>query len=315
MKPRASMDIGSNSLLLTVLDGEGRLLHDEARVVGLGKGLGEGGTFRPDRKALGEQVLREYVAKAAELGVPAPEIQAVATSGARRAIDAGEWFAALQRELGLHIRIVSGEEEARLTWKGAHVDLDIPDGPRLVVDLGGGSTELVLGELVLGEPEAIALRVSLELGSVRLTERFLCGGTDVVPDRYDLARFDALRRYVDETVAAVDLHPRPLTVVGVASSVTTLTAMMKGLVHYDRDAVHGARLPREVLARFSTQLLHADAAQRRQIAAISPERADYLLAGATVLDRVLAAVEHGNQEPQAMLVSDRGLRFGILYDH
>jgi exopolyphosphatase/guanosine-5'-triphosphate,3'-diphosphate pyrophosphatase len=308
MRPRASMDIGSNSLLLTVLDGDGRLLHDEARVVGLGKGLGDGGAFRPDRKALGEQVLRDYVAIAAGLGVPAREIMAIATSGARRATDATAWFAALERELGLHIRIVSGEEEARLTWKGAHTGLDIPAGPRLVVDLGGGSTELVLGEA-----DSVSLRVSLELGSVRLTERFLCGGTDVVPDRYDPSQLDALRRYVDETVATVELQPRPLTVVGVASSVTTLTAMMKGLSRYDRDAVHGAWLSREVLGRFSGQLLGADAAGRRQIAAISPERADYLLAGATVLDRVLVAVGHTDSH-SGMLVSDRGLRFGILYD-
>jgi exopolyphosphatase/guanosine-5'-triphosphate,3'-diphosphate pyrophosphatase len=303
-KPRASMDIGSNSLLLTVIDGEGHLLHDEARVVGLGRGLGDGGNFRPDRKALGEQVLRDYVATAARLGVPASEIQAVATSGARRAGDATEWFARLERELGLHIRIVSGEEEARLTWRGAHVDLDIPAGPRLVVDLGGGSTELVLGEA-----DAVSVRVSLELGSVRLTERFLCGGSDVVPNWYTPSHVDALRQHVDETIATVQLEPRPLTVVGVASSVTTLTAMMKGLNRYDRNAVHGSWLSREVLAHFSEALLGADAAGRRQLAAISIERADYLLAGATVLDRVLAAVDHS-----AMLVSDRGLRFGILYD-
>ena len=303
-RARASMDIGSNSLLLTVLAPDGRILHDEARVVGLGRGLGDGGNFRPDRKALAEQVLQDYVATAARLGVPAQQIRAIATSGARRAADASSWFASLEERLGLHIEIISGQEEARLTWLGAHVDLAIPPGPRLVIDLGGGSTELVLGE-----GEQIAVRVSLEIGSARLTERFLFRGADTAPDRFDPADLEALRRYVDEQLGAVTLKPRPLTVVGVASSVTTLAAMKLGLATYDREKVHGSWLERADLARFIEALLRADAAERKRIVAVSPERSDTLLAGAVIIDRVLAAVG-----AERLLVSDRGLRFGALYD-
>lgn len=299
---RAAIDIGSNSLLLTVLAADGSLLHDETRVVGLGRGLGDRGTFLPDRKALAEQVLTDYVEIASRLGVAASDILAVATSGARRAADAQAWFLHLHRVLGLVIRTLSGEEEARLTWLGAHVDLDIAAGPRLVVDLGGGSTELVLGD-----SDTIAVCTSLELGSVRLTERFLCAGNVIVPDRYDPGDIDAMRRAIDVSVAAVPFIPRPLTVIGVAASVTTLTAAGMGLECYEREKIHGAVLDRGTLARISARLCSADSVSRRAIVALSPERADYLLAGALVLDRVLEAAGASQ-----MIASDRGLRFGIL---
>jgi exopolyphosphatase/guanosine-5'-triphosphate,3'-diphosphate pyrophosphatase len=294
--PRAAIDIGSNSLLLTVADDAGRLLHDEARVVGLGKGLGDRGLFAPDRMAAAEAVLADYVAIAGRHGVSASNIRAVATSGARRAMNASTWLQRLQRQLQLRVRIISGDEEARLSWIGAMRDLELPAGPLLVVDLGGGSTELVLGE-----GERIFGRASLEIGSVRLTEAFLGAAA------HDSAGLARLRNHVDTQVATVRLEPEPLTVIGVAGTVTTLAAMALGLTAYDAGKVHGSLLTRVDLARFSDRLLAASPEERRTIAAVSPERADYLLAGATVIDRVLQA----SRRPH-LVVSDRGLRFGLL---
>ncbi|MCA9490643.1 MAG: Ppx/GppA family phosphatase, partial [Myxococcales bacterium] len=134
---RAAIDIGSNSLLLVVVDADGRVVHDEVTVVGLGRGLGERGVMAPDRLQAAEKVLTSYAATARTFGVEPWSVRAVATSAARRALNAETFFARIQRDIGLRVRIVSGEEEALLTWRGALVDLPAPTPPLLVVDLGG----------------------------------------------------------------------------------------------------------------------------------------------------------------------------------
>jgi exopolyphosphatase / guanosine-5'-triphosphate,3'-diphosphate pyrophosphatase len=294
---RAAIDIGSNSILLTVVDAEGSVVHDEARVVGLGRGLGDRGLLAPDRIAAAEAVLEEYAQRASELGVPPYQIKTVMTSAGRRAMNATTWLGRVQRKLGIRARVVTGDEEARLTWIGASQGLDLPDGPIMVVDLGGGSTEMVLGR-----GANVTHRASLELGSVRLTEAFLGRGDPVDPS--GLAQ---LRNHVDTELRNVVLDPRPKAVVGVAGTVTTLMATHLGLDRYDSQAVHGQSLTRAVLARFIDRLLPADRAQRRAMVPSAPDRADYLLAGATILDRMLALARR-----QQLITSDRGVRFGLL---
>jgi exopolyphosphatase/guanosine-5'-triphosphate,3'-diphosphate pyrophosphatase len=294
--PRAAIDVGSNTLLLTVVADDGAVLVDRATVVGLGQGLGDRGLFRPDRMEVAEEVLRAYVDEARRHGVNPWSIQAVATSAARRSMNAPTFFARLQRDLGVRIRVLSGEEEARLTWKGALRDLDLPDGPLLVIDLGGGSTEIVAGTAA-----GTTAATSLEVGSVRLTEAFL--GTGVV----DGAALSRARAHVDHLLGGVRIDPAPRAVIGVAGTATTLAAIVLGLTAYDATKVHGARLTRADLASLIDRLLAAGPAERRALAACSPERADYLLAGALILDRAL-----GRARRPAMIVSDRGLRFGLL---
>lgn len=298
--PRAAIDIGSNSVLLTVVDDQGSVIHDEARVVGLGRGLGDRGLFAPDRIKAAEAALADYARTAQKLGVEPWAIQAVATSAARRAMNAQTWFSRLQRRHGLRVRVISGDEEARYTWRGALRDLDLPAGPILVCDLGGGSTELVLGDA-----DRVVQRVSLEIGSVRLTERFL-GAPLVTADPAKLAQ---LRKHVEMEVAKVQLDPLPRTVIGVAGTVTALSAMALGLSTWDGSKVHGSSLTRADLSRFVDELLPTTPDERRALCSVSPGRADYLLAGAIVLDRVLAAA----RRPR-LIASDRGLRFGMLAD-
>jgi len=304
--PRAAIDVGSNSVLLTIVGDDGAILHDEARVVGLGRGLGDGGAFAPDRMTATATALRDYVETAASHGVGAASIRAVATSAARRATNAATFFDRLRSELGLRVRIVTGDEEARLTWLGALRDLDVPDGPLLVVDLGGGSTELVLG--TTGAARAtVTLRVSLEIGSVRLTERFLCPPGATSPERIDPAALGLVARHVDLALAAVVLEPAPRTVVGVAGSVTTLAATLLGLSGYDGDRVHQSTFDRVELARLVDRLASADPAERRALVPTAPDRADWLPAAGVLLDRILAAAGANR-----MVASDRGLRFGVL---
>lgn len=297
---RAAIDVGSNTLLLTVVDALGATVHDEARVVGLGHGLGDRGMFRPDRMAAAEQVLRSFADTARRHGVEPWAVRAVATSGARRALNAETFFEKLQRELGLRVRIVSGDEEARLTWEGGLVDLPV-SGNLLVIDIGGGSTEIVQGTR-----DGIRARISLEVGSVRLTERHLAP-RGAVPDRFDAAAFADLERHVQSELERVEITPAPDALVAVAGTATTLGAMALGLREWDAAKVHGSALTAAALEGFRAQLLAADRAGRAALAAVSPERADWLLAGTSLL---LATLARAGRD--ALVVSDRGLRYGLL---
>ncbi len=293
---RAAIDLGSNSVLLTVVDAQGAVLHDEARVVGLGKGLGDGGRFREDRMLAAPEALADYARIAAGLGVDPVTIRAVTTSAARRATNAADFFSALRAELRLDFRVITGDEEARLSWLGATHAL--PDGgqPRVMIDIGGGSTEVVVGR-----GDTLAARCSLEAGSVRLTEAFL--GTALVSPQ-DLAR---ARTHVAALVETLT-WPHPVhSAVSVAGTATTLAAMDAGLTAFDPDIVHGHVLTRAALAAQASELEAAGPERRRELARVSPARADYLLAGTLLLDTILAAA--GLAET---VVSARGLRFGVL---
>ena len=296
--PKASIDIGSNSLLLLVVGDDGAVLHDEARVVGLGRGLGDRGLFRPDRMDAAVEVLAAYAARAAELGVPPATVRVAATSAARRALNAATFVERIRKETGLLVRIIEGEEEALLTWTGALAGLTLPDGPVGVADLGGGSTEVVVGER-----DVLQLRTSLEIGTVRLTDQFLDGGRGRVDPRA-LAR---LKDHVNRVVQTVTWQPLPRALVCVAGTATTLMALELGLTTYDGARVHGGKLGRAALRRWIDRLLDADPDERRALVAVSPDRADTLLAGAIVL---MALADHSRRE--TLIISDGGLRHGLL---
>ena len=293
---RATIDIGSNTILLLVVTEGGSVLHDEARIVGLGSGLGARGMLRPKRMEMALAALADYARIAEQHGVPAWLVRAVATSGARRALNARAFLEKVRVQTGLRVRVVSGEEEAWLTWAGARNKLTLPSGKVAVVDPGGGSTELVMGE-----DERMSLQVSLELGVVRLTEQFLN------TDRYrpqDLAR---MRNHIQQTLQTVTWPAVPRALVGVAGTVTTLAAMERGLTAWDRDAVHGTRLSRGQLRRWMDRLLESTPEERSRWSAVAPERADYLLAGACLLESVCTAARR-----DSLYVSDGGVRYGLL---
>lgn len=294
--PRASIDIGSNSILLLVLGDDGAVLHDEARVVGLGKGMGDRGVFRPDRMEATLAALKDYAAKAYELGVYPPQVRAVATSASRRALNAVTFFQAVARQTGIKVEVISGDEEARLTWLGSIQGIELPPGPVMVIDPGGGSTEVILGE-----GNQIRERISLEIGTVRLTEQFL--GYEVV----DAPAFARMRDAVVDAVDTLNLPVHPRSVVAVAGTVTTLAACDLGLERYDGARVHGSTLTLGAIRRWIDLLLEASPQRRRELVAVSPERADTLLAGTVILQAVLEKARR-----QSLRVSDRGLRFGAL---
>ena len=293
---RATIDIGTNTILLLVASEGGEVLHDEARIIGLGHGIGDRGMLRPKRMERALGTLAEYARIAEQHGVPAWLVRAVATSGARRALNARAFLEKVRVQTGLRVRIISGEEEAWLTWAGARSQIALPSGKVAVVDPGGGSTELVMGE-----DERMAMQVSLEVGTVRLTEQFLD------TSRYrpqDLAR---MRTHIKEALAPVSWPAVPRALIGVAGTVTTLAAMEIGLTEWDREKVHGTRLSRGQLRRWMDRLLESTPTERRRWAAVAPERADYLLAGACLLEEVCTSARR-----DSLYVSDGGVRYGLL---
>lgn len=292
---KASIDIGSNSILLLVMDGE-RVVHDEARVVGLGRGMGETGVFRPERMDAAISTLRDYAAVTTAHGLPPSAIRAVATSASRRALNAATFYANVRRQTGINVEVISGEEEARCTFLGGLTGLSLPPGPVLLCDPGGGSTEIILGEA-----GTILFRASLEIGTVRLTDALLGY------ERVDPAALARCRAAVDAAVGGVNLPARPRAAVAVAGTATTLAAASQGLEAYDGSLVHNSVLRSATLRTWGDRLLAASPAERRSLIVASPDRADTLLAGVVILLAVLSLSGR-----QSYRISDRGLRFGAM---
>ena len=298
--PRASIDIGSNSIVFLILDDDDRILHDDARVVSLGRGLARTQQFLPDRMDAATAAIATYAEVAARHGVEPSTIKAIATSASRRAGNASAFFDQVRSKTGVDVRIISGIEEANLTWRGALFGLPEPTGTFAVVDLGGGSTEVVVGQPGAEAPES---RVSLEVGTVRLMEQFF----DPQPADYRVDQFEEMSAHIAAVVSDVDWADGPDTLIAVAGTATTLAAMELGLKTWDREAVHGSELSVSALETWILSLLHSTAEQRRVWAEVSPERADILLAGAAVLHAVCAA-----SGVSSLTISDGGIRHGAL---
>ena len=295
--PRAAIDLGSNSVLLTVLSERGEVLHDEARVVGLGKGLGDGGAFDAERMEVAIEALGAYAARAEELGVPAGEIVAIATSASRRASNSGEFYERVERECGVRFEIISGAREAELTFRGA-VEGFAGEGQAVaVIDLGGGSTEVVQGiGLEMGRG------ISLELGSTRLTERFLGEGA------YRQEDLAALRAHVRTLCEQISPSGASDTLaISVAGTATTLAGAALGHDRWIPEEIHGATLTRNQLSTLAQRLMELPPERRLELAPFAPKRINALLAGASVIELVLERL--GLEQTT---VSVRGLRFGAL---
>ena len=292
--PKAGLDIGSNSIKIAVIDDAGAVLLDDSRVVGLSKGLGDRGLFKADRMDAALAAIVELVEKARAVG--ATDIRAVATSGARRALNAATFFDRVRERTGVKVSTVSGEEEARLTWLGARFGLNLP-GETVLFDLGGGSTEVVLGD----QHTQPTLRVSLEIGAVRLTEAHL--GTDEV----DPAALAACRDHVRSELATAKWPRLPRAALAVGGTATTIGAMEQKLETFDAARIHGMRLDRAQLRRWIDRLLPATPDERRTIASIAPDRADFLLAGCVVLEACLEAARR-----ESLIVSTGGVRYGLV---
>lgn len=277
----AAFDCGTNSLRLLVADVDGGRLTDVVRrmeVVRLGQGVDRTGRISDEAMERTLRVAWAYGAECERLGVERSRF--VATSASRDAANADEFVAGVREALGLEPEVVVGTEEAALSFVGATTGV-VGGGTTCVVDLGGGSTELVVGE------SSVRAAHSMDVGCVRLTERHLQGDPPSQAE-IDAAAAD-VERALDHAVRDVPLGD-VRTLVGVAGSVTTVTAHALGLDRYDPAAIHGARLPVDRVLEACDDLLHLPREARAALAFMHPGRVDVIGAGALVWARVVRRV-------------------------
>ena len=293
----AAVDCGTNSVRLLVADLEhGRLgeLHREMRVVRLGQGVDHTGLLSPEAVERTRVALVDYAATCRSMGVERTRM--VATSATRDARNRSEFTDMVEQVLGVAPEVVSGDEEAALSFAGATGELD-GGGPFLVVDIGGGSTEVVLGT------DRVQAALSVDVGCVRLTERHLVDDPPTFA-QVAAARVDVMAA-LDRVAAAVPVE-QARTAVGLAGSVTTVAALALGLPAYDSEAIHLSRLSAKHIRVVSELLLGMTRAQRAALPVMHPGRVDVIGGGALVLEAVVE--RFGLSE---VLVSERDILDGI----
>jgi exopolyphosphatase / guanosine-5'-triphosphate,3'-diphosphate pyrophosphatase len=276
----AVIDCGTNSLRLLVADIDGDSQRDVDRrleIVRLGQGVDRTGRFAPEALARTLTVVATYAALIDSLG--AERVRMVATSATRDARDRSSFATRVRSVLGVGPEVISGEEEARLSFAGATRGLprSVPM-PYLVADIGGGSTELAAGTA------DVESACSVDVGCVRLSERHF-GIDPPRPAQIEAARME-IEAALDEATRLVPISATG-SLVGLAGSVTTVAAIHLGLTTYDPVAIHRARVPASAVREISDRLLVASHTERAAIPAMHPGRVDVIAAGALVLRSVI----------------------------
>lgn len=305
----AAIDIGTNSVLLLVAERRDDVIVpilERATITRLGQGVDATRALAPEATRRTLDCLARYAEDIRAAG--AVRVDVAGTSAMRDAAGGESFRAEAKSVLGVEPRVISGREEAELTFEGAMTGLGL-SGPVTVVDVGGGSTEVVTGNVATGPDHA----VSLDVGSVRLTERH------VRTDPPSSNEIGAVRKDVRQALAASGIVPTR-TIVGVAGTVTTLVAYALDVAPYDAERVHGARLSGARIDAAVQALAAMPLAQRRSLGSVQPERADVIVAGGLIVAEVLAwardsrgiqtEVRSGATDVE-FVASDRGVRWGL----
>jgi exopolyphosphatase / guanosine-5'-triphosphate,3'-diphosphate pyrophosphatase len=304
----AAVDCGTNSLRLLLADVDpGRAeLTDVARrmeIVRLGQGVDKTGRIAPEALARTVAVLRDYADLIARSGAQA--VRMVATSATRDADNAAEFVRLVKEVLGVAPEVLTGDEEAVLSFTGATAELAVGSdaGPFLVTDIGGGSTEFVLGGA--SRPPKPPWAISVNVGCVRMTERHLHGDP---PTGQEVAAATADIDAALETVAATIPVRQARTLIGLAGSVTTVAAIAMGLPAYDAARIHHARVSAADVHAVTRGLLAQTRAARAAIGVMHPGRVDVIGGGALILDRLMKRFGLGE-----VLVSEHDILDGMAW--
>ena len=296
----ATLDVGTNTVLMLVAErdaaGAVRTIADFARITRLGRGVDSSGRLDPESVAQTLAAIMEFAQKARDLG--AEKIVGVATAALREVSDGGDFIAQVKARAGIDLEIITGETEAQLSYLAVTRGLQLdPAAKLLIVDIGGGSTELIRAE-----PGRKRDLVSLQIGSVRLTERLVHHDPPTAREAADL------RLAVNEALQELGWEFTPDVMVGIAGTVTTVCAVVLGLATYDPKIVHGHRLSLDeviaTIAKFGALAL----AERKQLPGLEAGRADVIFAGAAILERIM-----GHFHLNEVVVSDQGVRWGLLW--
>jgi exopolyphosphatase/guanosine-5'-triphosphate,3'-diphosphate pyrophosphatase len=308
----AAVDCGTNSLRLLVADvdldrAEMTDLSRRMEIVRLGQGVDQTGRLAPDALARTTGVLRDYADIIA--GSAVQSVRMVATSATRDAGNAAEFVYQVKDVLGVAPEVLTGSQEAMLSFTGATAELAAArGGPFLVTDIGGGSTEFVVGGAAAGSaatPESGVHSISVNIGCVRMTERHLHGDPPTRPEiAAATADIDAALDVVGDAVPVAEAR----TLVGLAGSVTTVAAIAMGLPAYDAARIHHARVSAADVHAVTRDLLSQTRAARAEISVMHPGRVDVIGGGALVLDRLMA--RFGFDE---VLVSEHDILDGMAW--
>jgi exopolyphosphatase / guanosine-5'-triphosphate,3'-diphosphate pyrophosphatase len=295
----ATIDVGTNTTLLLVAETDGeavRVLDERAEITRLGRGIGGDGGLGKTGIERTLAVLSQYAAVAATHGAT---IRAIGTEALRRAPNANDFLVPAREILASPVEVIDGDREAALTFLAAQRSFpQATSGNTTVIDIGGGSTEIIVAHA-----GHIEFRRSLPVGSVRLTERHIRN------DPATLSEVAAVNDDIARLLASVPFPGEEAALIGTAGTVTTLAAMSLGLASYDPQVVHGHRLTLPALERELTRLCASTQSERENMAGLDPKRADVILAGACILHEIALAAR-----AREVVVSDRGIRWGLLFE-
>lgn len=280
----ASIDIGTNSTRLLVAESAGpagplATVERLMRITRLGQGVDRSRGLVPEAIDRTVHVLREYREVMDRLGVPEGRVRMTATSASRDAANREDFFVAAREAVGVAPELLSGDDEARLSFLGATSDLDPAAGPFLVFDLGGGSTEFVYGGA--GPDREVEAALSLDLGCVRLTERFFDADPPAPEDLS--AAISYTDAWLDDVVREIPQAGDAATVIGLAGTVSTVAAVEQGLATYDPAAVHHFVLTRDAAEDVFRTLATESRADRLQNPGLEEARADVIVGGCCAL--------------------------------
>lgn len=294
----AVIDVGTNSVKFHIgernSEGKWRTVVDRAEVTRLGEGFQQHRTITDAALERTAAAIADMAAEAKRHGVLA--IAAVGTAALRAASNRDAVIAAVEERTGLHIEVISSDEEGRLAYLGARSGLRLGSGSLVVFDSGGGSTQFTFGH-----DSTVDERFSVEVGAARYTERYGLGAA-VSPDVLREAM-----TAISTDLSRIEGRAVPDVLVGMGGAVTNITAVKYKLAHYDSETVNGAVIDRAEVERQITLYSSRDADARRAVIGLQPKRAEVILAGACIVRTVMQKLGM-----ESLIVSDRGLRHGVL---
>jgi len=277
----AAIDCGTNSIRLLIADIDGANFREVVRdmeIVRLGQGVDQTGQFHPDAITRTLAAVDKFAAEIAKRGVE--KIRFCATSATRDATNRHLFVDGVRERLGIELEVITGDEEAALSFAGAIKDLDPSNGPFLVVDIGGGSTEFVFGT------STVEAARSVNIGCVRMSERHFANDP-ATPEQIELARTDI--KAAIAIAAAVVPITKAKTLVAVAGTATTVAAAALGLTDYDRYAIHLSRISAAQVHDSSAMFLSKNREVRVSLGYMHPGRVDVIGAGSLVLSEIMKA--------------------------
>lgn len=298
----AGLDVGTNSIKIAVgeFSGDGRMeiVYDASEVVKLGQGIGASGTLNSEAVERALAAISREVEAARSLDVDA--IRAVGTSAVRESDNGSQFIDLVREKTGVEIEIISGHDEAELSYQAIVLDnkLGSFSGSQVVVDIGGGSTELIFGDR-----GGLSNSGSVRIGALKLTEKFLRS------DDGRMFELEAASEFAENMLRSSCENVKVDRAVGIGGTVVNLARVWKELPAERTPEVHGAVIGYQDIRGMTSEMCALSSEERKKLPGLEPERADTIIGGAVILERVLAIAE-----AREMVVSIRGLRHALVYE-